>query len=875
MGRPATRTPWPLLLLLLVHATGGSEFPERECCDPVYPLAAPPSSTTPYPSVPTATGRAGNPKSAVAILNCLLARQLCFEDASCSAILEIIPRVCGAEQVACSTVTVTKCQAALRTLQAFPFFRPTCLCREPHVDPECSSFRDFLFDHPCIYVNKKEKDPYPVDALPTCNHALSVCQLERKCIKLFEDFKTNCKVRDGQCKMEERDACHSAWTKLRLSPIFGCICPNNHMKRRCDRIFSLVNHNPCVAAENDSIDAIDTQLENPLFGVRGGASHADVYRLLHFNTSVDDHHRPTHKSATDNEVSRTFSFQSTCHLALDMCNNNYNCRSALLPVLQYCDASRCARDACMAALQTFYRAVDLKWSLEVAFCLCKKTDNKHDECLVAQEQLHPLCAQRVDGAAMPTCHSLAEVCREEVGCRVKLELYEQSCAVDSVTKKCAGSPVECRKAMLGILGTNLRSNCGCKNMDFSQLYDCLGWQRLLWVNPCVVESQKDFHASKLPPPTTAPPAPPPPPVYITPAWTLPPPPPTPPTATVSRTTSTPQTAAPTTPPPTRPTTLTNPPAPLPAAPTTTTSTTTTTTTTTQAAVVTTEATEPPTTTPTTTTTTLPTTTTEPPKFCVVQRPQQKDQHILEGSGKRLYRENEQECSELCQCNEGEQLVCNTLCVQRAPCKTDFAFYNHAAPAYQAYRGRCMCYSGKFICMRPAPDTYSLPHGVFLFLGYSETDENLLRPHINLTIHDTVDALQHVIRFQPSPKGECALFLYNMSKENVILVAKLVNENFTYTKEGVSKATLHQLQQEKEECSAPLQELSNKINNQNADVHSHQLLSIIKMAEVEVKVPESSSSGAAAPLTGSVGPASCLLLVLVAHLLHCFAHALPS
>ena len=57
--------------------------------------------------------------------------------------------------VACSTVTVTKCQAALRTLQAFPFFNPTCLCREPAVDPECNSFRDFLYDHPCIYVLKK------------------------------------------------------------------------------------------------------------------------------------------------------------------------------------------------------------------------------------------------------------------------------------------------------------------------------------------------------------------------------------------------------------------------------------------------------------------------------------------------------------------------------------------------------------------------------------------------------------------------------------------------------------------------------------------------------------------------------------------------
>lgn len=43
-----------------------------------------------------------------------------------------------------------------------------------------------------------------------------------------------------------RSACHDSWTQLRLSPMFGCICPNNHMKRRCDRIFSTVNHNPCV-----------------------------------------------------------------------------------------------------------------------------------------------------------------------------------------------------------------------------------------------------------------------------------------------------------------------------------------------------------------------------------------------------------------------------------------------------------------------------------------------------------------------------------------------------------------------------------------------------------------------------------------------------
>lgn len=74
--------------------------------------------------------------------------------------------------------------------------------------------------------------------------------------------------------------------------------------------------------------------------------------------------------------------------------------------------------------------------------------------------------------------------------RARLEHYEQSCAVDSVTKKCAGSPSDCRMAMLGILGTDLRTTCACKGTDMTQLYECLGWQRLLWVNPCVGMSNK-------------------------------------------------------------------------------------------------------------------------------------------------------------------------------------------------------------------------------------------------------------------------------------------------------------------------------------------------------------------------------------------------
>ena len=49
----------------------------------------------------------------------------------------------------CSTNTVTKCQAALRTLKGFDFFSPTCLCKEPRVEPKCNQLQNFIFDHPC------------------------------------------------------------------------------------------------------------------------------------------------------------------------------------------------------------------------------------------------------------------------------------------------------------------------------------------------------------------------------------------------------------------------------------------------------------------------------------------------------------------------------------------------------------------------------------------------------------------------------------------------------------------------------------------------------------------------------------------------------
>lgn len=113
---------------------------------------------------------------------------------------------------------------------------------------------------------------------------------------------------------------------------------------------------------------------------------------------------------------------------------------------------------------------------------------------------------------------------------------------------------------------------------------------------------------------------------------------------------------------------------------------------------------------------------------------------------QIYHEDEFECSDVCECEIGEKLTCKTICIDRMPCRTEFAYYNHASPSYQAYRGRCLCYSGRFICMKPMQGDYTLPQGVFLFLGYSEVDERELnKNHTVVVLQDVVRVLQKFIK----------------------------------------------------------------------------------------------------------------------------------
>jgi len=927
------------LLLLSPMLTTGSEFPQRECCDnPLYKFDPPPHETRttflppriayPPPEVPdfpeygpeVPPRLPGPPGSGAGVLTttpaagslgCLLARTLCTEDSACNQILQVIPRVCGLELVTCSTPTVTKCQAALRTLQSFPFFNPTCLCKEPRLDPDCNQFKDFLIDHPCLSTKYKEDDPFPVDALPTCDHAKDVCDADQVCSKKVQTFQKSCPLRRDQCVMTDVQTCHGSWQNLRQSPIFGCICPSNMPnKENCDQIFKVVNGNDCIDAQlPDTLRVVYTNLAKASkfwtfwyqnlegSGGRGGGADgiSHTHRTTRQTVSVDEstktstpYYLPTTvdrnrgEQKTSQKDQEIVNLRSTCHLAMDRCERDSNCRPYLESIKTRCVDS-CSRDRCMAAVKEFYRKIPKQHSLDVAFCLCKK-NGADDQCFRAQSVLHPPCAQTPASWSgkeedLPSCHLLARSCRENKNCRRSLERYEQACSVDSDTKTCAGTYTACREAMVEILGTDLRTNCACSGTagDFRELFECIEYQRLFWVNPCVVDAQKDYHLK----------------LEITPAWTprnTPPvvqsprtprttprtrftprktrPPPKPETTTkkpIKRTTTvtpkpkkvTPRTRP--TPPPTSPPIrdLGTPAwtAPKPPARTTRTP----------------RRPRPPRTTPApnkqngvtpisaepkTTTTTL------PPKYCNLNLPNFTDgnvKYIRENFEKRLYNEDVGKSgSHLCGCNPGPELKCTALEeIEKKPCNTESAFYSHASPFYLAYRGQCLCYSGEFICAKHDTSKGSKkdkkiqvaesPPGVYLYLGYSKKDSLILqrgRVSLGKKVPDTEeeerkevkDTVQQTVSHFTSNtnKSDCRINLVDRIGENYILKATLDEFDEYRMKKNMSDQMKYK---EKAECFAALESIAQKVNERDADMRSHIVLSMFKVAAAEANVPE--------------------------------------
>merc|ERR1719410_2837866 len=505
----------------------------------------------------------------------------------------------------------------------------------------------------------------------------------------------------------------------------------------------------------------------------------------------------------------------------------------------------------MAAVKQFYRSVPKKHSLDVAFCLCKKNGND-EQCFRAQNILHPPCAQNPENWSgreedLPSCHSLAHTCRENKNCRRSLERYEQSCSADADTKTCAAPYPACRDAMVEILGTDLRTNCACTGTagDFRELFECIEYQRLFWVNPCVVDAQKDYHLKSedsdwSPPSQETPPrrntpsprgrqTPPPsrrrttpaparrrttpryrPPATRRPAVTTPPR-----YVAVSTTPWTPP-PAPTRPTPprrTRPPRQTRPPPPKP---------------------------------PSGAGRNTPgppsggnrgPTTTLPPRYCSLTYPNFTDgnvKYIREGFEKRLYDEDPTKSgSRLCGCNSGPELKCTWLEeIEKKPCNTDSAFYSHASPFYLAYRGQCLCYSGEFICAKN--DALILQRGrVKLGKKVPDTEEEE-RNEVKNTIQQTVSHFT-----SNANKSDCRINMVDRIGENYILKATLDEFDEYRMKKNMADEMKYK---EKVECFTALASIAHKINERDADMRSHIVLSMFKVAAAEANVPEPPASG---------------------------------
>lgn len=107
---------------------------------------------------------------------------------------------------------------------------------------------------------------------------------------------------------------------------------------------------------------------------------------------------------------------------------------------------------------------------------------------------------------------------------------------------------------------------------------------------------------------------------------------------------------------------------------------------------------------------------------------------------------------------------------------------------------------------------------------------------------------------------CSLELFNTTRENVIIVGKLSDE-IDYN----TLSPMESLSREKQECVDLLETVSERINSRNADFASHLLLSIFKMAEVEIVQVEPSSSSDKF-YTNLILVVGCCLFSSVPHLL---------
>lgn len=138
--------------------------------------------------------------------------------------------------------------------------------------------------------------------------------------------------------------------------------------------------------------------------------------------------------------------------------------------------------------------------------------------------------------------------------------------------------------------------------------------------------------------------------------------------------------------------------------------------------------------------------------------------------------------------------------------------------------------------------YNMTQGVFLFLGYSEEDEEHLRKYVKQEgVFEAVQNLQEMF-LTSEPKTRCYLDLFAAFKENIILVAQISNSNSSSMRGVISdKLSLNTFLREKEECADPMKHIAEQINSHSNAISTHLRLSMFKVAQVDIIPPKSNAT----------------------------------
>ncbi|GAB6031689.1 hypothetical protein CHUAL_009440 [Chamberlinius hualienensis] len=759
-------------------------------------------------------GREGEKETALAVVlecvhHCLTAQKLCSHDSTCSALFYFVNKNCGNisnSTDVCAVKDALSCKAALKTLQNHKLFENPCICTDDasHLGLQCHQLFNYIFKNPCLEVPEKDASSDLFDDVlkaPSCNFAFKLCSENHKCKRIVDHFRHHCPIRDKICIPANRVACEEAVSGIQLTPMYGCACWTND--ERCLKIYHLVN-NSCTAE-------FQTNQQEKLIPQR----ILDMWKTLPPSTTpsssryipeVEQHPGPSRGIITSkNKPANSFfpsnseqkinkvilppqdsahmPFPITCSGAQKSCEEDETCNLLLVNITIACEdnVAVCNRSNCMTAIRHFYHLGSKGKTQDVAFCSCRHED---ETCLKSRNRLHPICATYMP-SSKPSCDEIVESCKRRDDCRNRLHKFDEACAVDKHTVKCQSSSKECREALLGILGTPLRTSCACYGNNIIALYKCTEWQRFLWLNPCVVQAQKEYEDERMnaiphPPRNGA--------FHLTtrrpslddkeenyPYFSPPP-------GDNSMAT---------------PATFTRPPQLTPPEPTT-------------------------------------------PKFCSVG-PKESEVKIPYGTDMRIFSIEDPSCSLICVCDEMGIRICkNVPCDAKIPCKTETAVYGHSTPAYQAYRGRCICHSGQFICMRPRPQLYSLRQGVYLFLGYSHFEEKNVFPITQKSVTNSIKRIQELVNESPKNTSGaiCKLIQYKHIEDNLVLQAILEENEDEWKNNSVSERIV---QKDKANCLNPLKYITELINNNDPIVRNDPTMTLFRLSDVEVILRESSRS----------------------------------